>query len=117
MTTYEQCPRDIKALARHHGVIITQLSQEISKEMRLCNKMMCMSKVITMGTFTDPELRTAIFYHELAHIEMGLTRACTYEEEREVWRVAFKNMRRLGFLPPYSILKQCVKQLYEYRND
>ncbi len=109
-------PSELNALGKQHGVLVTQLSQEVSKEMRLCNKMMCFDEVITMGTFNDPVLRTAIFYHELAHIELGMVRACTYIEEREVWRAAFKNMRRLGFLPPYSVLKKCIQQLYEYRN-
>ena len=107
---------DLERLAKEHGVILTQLPVEISKEMRLCNKMMCFDEVITMGTFNDPMLRSAIFYHELAHIELGMARACTYIEEREVWRAAFRNMRRFGFLPPYSVLKKCIQQLYEYRN-
>lgn len=117
MTKEKPFARDIKALAERHGVVITQLSADISKEMRMCNKMMCFDEVITMGTFTNPELRIAIFYHELAHIEMGMARACTYEEEREVWRTAFTNMRKFGFLPSYSVLKECIKQLYEYRDD
>ncbi len=116
MTTSLSITPELSSLLNHHGVMLTQLTEDVSKEMRLCNKMMVFDTYVTVGYFHDPILREAILFHEMAHVELGMARACSYEEERDVWKTALANMRRFNFLPPYSILKECVKQLYEYRN-
>lgn len=109
-------PEAIDALAVEYEVQITQLSEDVSNEMRLCGKMLCFDKVITMGAFKDKSLQVALFYHELSHIVLGMTSACSYEEERVVWQNAFTLMRRHNHHVPYSVLKQCINQLYEYRD-
>ncbi len=116
MNTQSNFISSCSVLLDHHKVSMTQLPADVSKEMRLCNKMLVFDTYITVGHFSNPALREAILFHELAHIELGMARVCNYEEERAVWKTAFKNMRRFNFLPSYSVLKECVKQLHGYRN-
>lgn len=114
MTEQESIVRSAIAMERFD---VTDMGPKASEIARLNDTAVIMPPHVTLGYFTCELLKTAVLYHELAHIKLRQFHHCTYEQERAVWINAFELMKKDGFYPPYSVLKKCVIKLNKVPRD